>query len=106
MQIGVDATCWQNNRGYGRHARALLSALTRIDAENRYTFFLDSMEGLDALPPGVETRLVGAGVPASIAASANGHRSIRDMCRMSLALSNSSLDLLLFPAIYSYVPVF
>src|SRR5262245_25479777 len=106
MQIGVDATCWQNNRGYGRHARALLSALARIDEENRYTFFLDTKDGLEALPPGIETQLVSAGAPASVAASANGHRSMRDMWRMSLAMSNPSLDLLLFPTIYSYVPVF
>src|SRR5215831_7942076 len=45
MQIGVDATCWHNNRGYGRHARALLGALARLDTENRYTFFLDADEG-------------------------------------------------------------
>ena len=29
MRIGVDATCWHNRRGYGRHARALLRALVR-----------------------------------------------------------------------------
>src|SRR4029079_11386601 len=100
MKIGVDATCWHNNRGYGRHARALLSALARIDGENRYTFFLDAREGLESLPPSVEPSLVRADAPASVAASANGHRTMRDMWRMSKALSNPSLDLLLFPTIY------
>ncbi len=106
MRIGVDATCWHNNRGYGRHARALLRALTRLDSENRYIFFLDTDDGLAALPPGVETRFVRATAPAAIAASANGHRSLGDMWRMSRALSDPGLDLLLFPTIYSYVPVF
>jgi hypothetical protein len=39
MRIGVDATCWDNNRGYGRHSRALLRALVRLDQANRYTCF-------------------------------------------------------------------
>jgi glycosyltransferase involved in cell wall biosynthesis len=106
MRIGVDATCWQNNRGYGRHARALLSALVRLDPENRYTFFLDTIDGAEALPPQAEARVVRAAAPAAIAASANGHRSLGDMWRMSRALSDPDLDLLLFPTIYSYVPVF
>jgi glycosyltransferase involved in cell wall biosynthesis len=106
MRIGVDATCWQNNRGYGRHARALLKALARLDAVNQYTFFLDATEGAEALPPGVEIRLARADAPAAIAASANGHRSIRDLWRMSRALSDPALNLLLFPTVYSYVPVF
>jgi len=106
MRIGVDATCWHNNRGYGRHARALLGALARLDTENRYTFFLDADEGLTTLPPGVEARLVRAASPAAVAASANGHRSAGDIWRMSRALSDPKFDLLLFPTIYSYVPVF
>jgi len=106
MRIGVDASCWQNNRGYGRHARALLSALARIDTGNHYTFFLDANEGLETLPVGIETRFASASSPAAIAASANGRRSLGDMWRMSRALSDPNLDLLLFPTIYSYVPVF
>ena len=50
MQIGVDATAWQNNRGYGRHARALLSSLVRLDAENHYTFLVDSADGIESMP--------------------------------------------------------
>ncbi len=106
MRIGVDATCWRNNRGYGRHARALLGALARLDTENQYTFFLDVGDGVATLPPGVEARLVRSASPAAVAASANGHRSLGDMWRMSRALSDPGLDLLLFPTIYSFVPVF
>ncbi|MCG3160249.1 MAG: D-inositol-3-phosphate glycosyltransferase [Acidobacteria bacterium] len=106
MRIGVDATCWQNNRGYGRHARALLSALTRLDEKNRYVFFLDTADALAPLPPQAEARIVRAAAPAAVAASANGHRSARDMWRMSRALADPDMDLLLFPTIYSYVPVF
>jgi len=106
MRIGVDATTWQNTRGYGRHARALLSTLVRLDAENRYTFLMDSTEHSETLPPEAKVRLVRTSVPTALAASSNSHRSAADMWRMSRAMSVPDFDLLVFPAIYSYVPVF
>jgi len=106
MRIGVDATCWHNKRGYGRQARSLLRALVRLDTENRYVLFMDSTEDPGGLPSEAEVRLVRSSTPTVLAASSDGHRSIRDMCGMSRALSGSDLDLLLFPTVYSYVPVF
>lgn len=106
MRIGVDATCWQNKRGYGRQARSLLRAMVRLDTESRYVFFLDSPEHSASLPPEAEVRLVRSSTPTVLAASSDGHRSIRDMWDMSRALSGSDLDLLFFPTVYSYVPVF
>ena len=105
MHIAVDATCWQNTRGYGRHARSLLSALARLDAENQYTFFTDSSDNVETLPAEAEIRLVRTAAPTVVAASSNGHRSARDMWRMSRAMSNPAFDVLLFPTVYSYVPV-
>lgn len=105
MKIGVDATCWQNNRGYGRYARALLTHLLALDRENQYTFFMDSAENVEALPAGVQVQTVSASAPTVIAARSNGHRSAGDMWRMSRALSGAQLDVLLFPTVYSYVPV-
>jgi glycosyltransferase involved in cell wall biosynthesis len=106
MRIGVDASCWQNNRGYGRHARALLSELARLDEGNHYTFFLDSTERIETLPSRIEPRIARASSPAAVAAASDGRRSIRDLLRMSRAMSDSRFDLLLFPTIYSYAPVF
>jgi glycosyltransferase involved in cell wall biosynthesis len=106
MRIGVDATCWQNMRGYGRHARALLSALVQLDAENHYTFFMDSLENSETLPHQAEVRLVRTFRPTVVAASSTSHRSARDMWQMSWAMSSPEFDLLLFPSVYSYVPVF
>jgi glycosyltransferase involved in cell wall biosynthesis len=106
MHIGVDATCWQNNRGYGRQGRGLLRALVPLDMENRYTFFMDSTENLEMIPSGAEICLVRTSAPAAVAASSSGHRSARDMIMMSRAMSDQSLDLLLFPTVYTYVPVF
>jgi glycosyltransferase involved in cell wall biosynthesis len=106
MRIAVDATCWHNRRGYGRHARSLLRALVGIDTANRYTLFLDSPEEAEPLPEGCETRLLNPRAPTVVAASANGHRSLAGMWQMSRALSAREFDAVLFPTIYSYVPVF
>jgi glycosyltransferase involved in cell wall biosynthesis len=105
VYIGVDATCWHNTRGYGRHARALLSALVRLDADNHYTFFTDSVEDSETLPPEVRMRLVRTTAPTAVAAASNGHRSPGDMWRMSRAMSAPGYGILLFPTVYSYVPV-
>lgn len=106
MRIAVNATCWQNTRGYGRHTRALLSALVRLDKENCYTFFMDSSENTEALPPKAECRLIHTSAATALAASSNGHRSLWDMWQMSRAMSSPGFDLLFFPTVYSYVPVF
>jgi glycosyltransferase involved in cell wall biosynthesis len=106
MQIAVDATCWHNRRGYGRHARALLRALVELDRGNRYTLFLDSIEDAEPTPPECEVRILRSAVPTFRAASATGHRTLADMGRMSRALSAREFDMVLFPTIYSYVPVF
>jgi glycosyltransferase involved in cell wall biosynthesis len=105
MRIGVDATCWQNRRGYGRHTRALLGALVRLDEANDYTLFIDSTDGAEALPSEAAVRVVRTAAPAALAASAAGRRSARDLWRMSRALSAPGFDLLLFPTVYTYVPV-
>lgn len=106
MHIGIDATCWHNKRGYGRHARALISTLVEQDTRNTYTLFVDSPADNETLPSRAEVRLVESSSPAAEAASANGNRSIGDMWRMSRAMAGADPDVLLFPTVYSYVPVF
>lgn len=66
---------------------------------------MDSLENTGDLPSAATIRLIPTSAPTALAASANGNRSARDMWRMSRALSNSNADVLLFPTIYSYVPV-
>ncbi len=105
MHIGIDATGWQNKRGYGRHMRALLSALVSLDLENHYTFFMDSTEDIQTVPTAAQVALVHSSTPTSLAASAKSNRSVGDMLAMSRAMSKSGFDLLLFPTVYSFVPV-
>lgn len=105
-QVAVDATCWGNSRGYGRHARGLLRSLIRLDGRSRYTLFLDYPLNASEFPPEAELVKVNCSAPAMMAASWNGHRSTSDLWRFSRAMSDPRFDLLLFPTIYSYVPVF
>jgi glycosyltransferase involved in cell wall biosynthesis len=105
LRVGVDATCWQNNRGYGRHARALLKALVYLDRKNQYTFFMDSSHGLKDVPAEAEVRVTNTSSPTAIAASADGHRRLTDLWRIGRAMASPDIDVLFFPTIYSYVPV-
>jgi len=41
MRIGVDASCWANERGYGRFTRELMGAMVREAPADQFVFFLD-----------------------------------------------------------------
>ena len=105
MRIGVDATCWSLRRGFGRHARCLLTAVREVDTSNEYVFFTDSDADVRDLSLLGTCRLVRTAVPTIAAASAGNRRSLADLLAIARAMSDSSLDVLLFPTTYSYVPV-
>src|SRR5579885_1847795 len=102
LRIGIDATCWRMRRGFGRHARCLLGAMLEVDPGNEYLFFIDSDEVAGELPSDVRTRVVGPSTPSS----RSGARRPRDLLRAAMAMSAAPLDVIVFRAIYSYVPVF
>ncbi|MBV7327918.1 glycosyltransferase family 4 protein [Chloroflexi bacterium TSY] len=106
MKIGVDATCWQNRRGYGRHIRALFRALLDLDVENSYTFFVDSRQETESIPSTAQLLFVSTSTPTALAAASDGRRSLSDMWQVSQSIARSGCDLLIFPTVYSFVPVF
>ena len=106
MRIGVDATCWTNRRGYGRFARALLTAAITRDPAREYVFFTDDESPEFPMPKSVEIVRVRSRVPTVKAAAADGSRSVVDMWAMSRALGSAKVDVLFFPSVYSFVPVF
>lgn len=106
MRIGVDATCWSVRRGYGRFARALLTAALAVDPESEYIFFTDGETEEFPLPDGrAEIVRVRCGVPTTKAAAADGRRALSDMWSLSRAISKRKLDVFFFPSVYSYVPI-
>lgn len=106
MRIGIDASCWANQRGYGRYTRELLRALLALDQRNEYLLFIDRASALQAndLPAGVEQVRVETSQAATQAASASGRRSLRDLWAMRQAVHQHGrgLDLFYFPSVYTF----
>lgn len=105
MKIGIDATCWWNQRGFGRMARELLSAMFALESEHRFYLFIDQEPDEAMLLPNIELVQVFPDRPLTDAAVANDSRSIRDMVQLYKAVSASTVDLMFFPAVYSWFPV-
>ena len=106
MRIGIDGGCLANRRGFGRFAREIVQALAVADSPHQFVVFIDR-PSLDhvAIPAGMETVVVDVRVAPSVAASASGRRSLRDMLAMGRAVARSQLDAIYFPASYSFFPV-
>lgn len=106
MRIGVDLSCWTNHRGYGRYCRNLLSALMALDQQHTYIGFADSgtlVQG--TFPPRLQLVSIPQSEPPAQAAAAHGRRKLADIWRMSRAASHAGLDIMFFPASYTYFPV-
>lgn len=108
MRIGIDGACLSNRRGFGRFARQLIGALAEAPSDHEFFVFVDrrSLDEADVrVPPRFETVPVDVSIAPSRAASARGRRGLHDLWRMSRAVSKSNLDLVYFPASYSFFPV-
>ena len=106
MKIGFDGSCLSNRRGFGRFARQLLGALAQQPGDHQFTVFVDGPSAAQVLVPAPFDRVaVEVGEAPSRAASAQGRRRWRDMIAMGLAVARSGIDLMYFPATYSFFPV-
>jgi len=106
MRIGIDGSCLSNRRGFGRFARLLLDALSRQASTHRFTVFVDRPSAAAvSIPAAFDRVVVDVREAPSKAASADGRRRWRDLLAMSFAVARSSIDLMYFPATYSFFPV-
>jgi glycosyltransferase involved in cell wall biosynthesis len=106
MRIGIDISCWPNRRGFGRFTRELVAALLAKPDGYEYVLLADRQTAeRDDLPEGVEVAVADTAVAVSTAASVTGSRSIGDILAMRRMTARQSLDLIYFPAVYSYYPV-
>ncbi len=106
MRIGIDGACLANRRGFGRFARQVVAALADAGSGHEFVVFVDrpSLESV-SIPEGMETVVVEVSEAPSRAASASGRRRVGDMLAMGRAVARASLDVIYFPASYSFFPV-
>ncbi len=105
MRFGVDATCWWSRRGFGRFARGLLTAMFEESQGHRFCLFVDRAPDAAMLRPNVDIVRVNPSRPVTEAAVASGSRSVRDLWAFTSAASRQSMDLMFFPAVYSWFPM-
>ena len=104
LHIGVDATTWSNDRGFGRFTRELIQALAARDNGFKYTLLFDRTPS-EALPKGVNS--ISASTRELLAESAVGDRSrsLSYLWRVGQAARKARFDVFFFPAVYSYFPI-
>lgn len=106
MRIGIDGTCLANRRGFGRFARQTLAALAEAPSPHEFVVFVDGPSAASVVvPERFERIVVDLGEAPSTAASASGRRRFRDMFALGRAVARARLDLIYFPATYSFFPV-
>ncbi|MHC4934540.1 MAG: glycosyltransferase family protein, partial [Planctomycetota bacterium] len=102
--VGIDATTWFNDRGFGRFTRGIVSALVRRAGDRfRYVLFVDQEPG-DSLPEGAVVEQVTSRSPLTQSAVGAGSRTLGYAVAMGLAMARAPVDVIFFPAVYSYVP--
>jgi glycosyltransferase involved in cell wall biosynthesis len=105
MHVGIDASSWDNERGFGRFTRSLVEALAKRDSGIRYTLLFDTPTAR-RVPEGVAVQVAGAGRSMAEASSGTGARGGKDMLSQSRAAARLGCDVFFFPAVYSYYPIF
>jgi glycosyltransferase involved in cell wall biosynthesis len=106
MRIGFDGSCLSNRRGFGRFARQLLRALGEADSSHEIVVFVDRPSSSEVMIPQSFRRMVVEVKEApSRAASSTGRRTIPDVFAMGRAVARTGLDIMYFPASYTFFPV-
>ena len=106
MRIGIDGSCLSNRRGFGRFSRQLVAALARQRTNHHFTVFIDQPSSEQvSIPDTFERAIVPVREAPSRAASSMGRRRLLDMFAMGRAVARHGVDLMYFPATYSFFPV-
>ena len=104
VRIGVDATSWRNDRGFGRFTREFITALAARNSRFHYTLVLDQpLE--EELPPGVDSLIVGTADNLNENAVGDRTRSPTYLWQMGAAVRKAKFDIFYFPAVFSYFPL-
>ena len=105
IHVGVDATTWANDRGFGRFTRELVTALAARNTGFRYSLLVDQPPSF-SLPDGVEVICASTARSLNDSSSGDRSRSLSYVWRMARAARKARFDVFFFPAVYSYFPIF
>lgn len=108
IHVGVDATTWSNDRGFGRFTREFVSALAerarQPGSRFRYTLVFDQPPAFP-VPDGVGTITAATKGNLNEASQGDNARSIGYLWRMGQIVRRAGFDLFYYPAVYSYFPL-
>lgn len=104
LHVGVDATSWENTRGFGRFTRELVRALVERKTPFRYTLLFDRVPDCP-LPAGAAVLSAQTRRTLNQSAVGTSSRSIGYLWRMARLARKGRFDLLFFPSVYSYFPI-
>lgn len=109
MRLGIDASSWINGRGFGRYTRGLLTALlaetATLAVPPALVAIVDQATAARAnLPDGIDVVTAPTRAAATEAASSSGRRALGDLWAMRAAAGRATLDLLVYPTVYTYFP--
>jgi alpha-1,3-rhamnosyl/mannosyltransferase len=104
LHVGIDATSWRNDRGFGRFTRELVTALAARQAGLRYTLFFDQPVA-QGIPPGVGVVSARTGRTLTESAVGSTSRSFGYLLKMGRLARQAQCDVFFFPAVYSYFPL-
>lgn len=105
MRVGIDVTCWWSRRGFGRVTRKLIPAMMDQPRGHELCLFVDRPPPVQMQRAGVEIIQVPITQAVTEAAVASGSRSLRDLWAFTRATAAAGLDIMFFPAVYSWFPL-
>ena len=105
MRIGIDASCWWSLRGFGRFTRELLKAMFDLPGDHTYILFIDHDPADEMQRDNVEVVRVSLSRYVTDAAVSTDSRSPADLLAFTREVKKQNLDILYFPAVYSWFPV-
>lgn len=104
MRIGIDASTWNNSRGYGRFTRELVGHMMPQRPDDQFILLTDTPLQIQQAVQNFEIVHVGAGRSVVEAAVADDRRQIKDILAFRNAAAGLDLDILFYPTVYSWFP--
>lgn len=104
MKIGIDVSTWHNGRGFGRFTREVITALLKSPTSHEFVLFGDNPQPLSIAPDLANQIMVRTKTLVTESAVSDGNRSFGDVLAFTRAVARQKLDIMFYPAVYSWFP--